>query len=63
MLELGYHIFRRFRQNGYAKEACEAILQYGTEELGTTRFMVRIDKENTISLRLADRLGFKAGNV
>ena len=63
ILELGYHIFRRFRQNGYAKEACEAILQYGAEELRTTWFMVRIDKENTISLRLADSLGFKAGNV
>lgn len=63
ILELGYHIFRRSRQNGYAKEACEAILQYGAEELGTTRFMVRIDKENKISLRLADSLGFKAGNV
>lgn len=61
MLELGYHIFYRFRKNGYATEACRGIINYGVQELGTTRFMVRIDKENRISQRLADNLGFKAG--
>ena len=63
ILELGYHIFRRYRQKGYATEACKGILKYGVEELGTTRFMVRIDKENTISQRLADSLGFRAGKA
>ena len=32
-LELGYHIFEEYRCRGYAKECCQAILQYGIEEL------------------------------
>lgn len=62
ILELGYHIFRRFRRMGYAKEACRAILQYGARELGAAGFIVRIDKENRISRHLAEELGFFAGN-
>ena len=61
MLELGYHIFYRFRRKGYASEACRAILKYGAEELGITGFLVRIDKENKISRHLAEGLGFRAG--
>ena len=57
-LELGYHIFRPFRRRGYAEEACRAILKYGTEELSARRFLVRIDKENTVSRHLAESLGF-----
>lgn len=32
-LELGYHIFRPYRRQGYAEEACRAILNYAKEEL------------------------------
>ena len=62
ILELGYHIFRRFRRQGYAREACEAIMKYGHEELNTERFMVRINKENTVSHHLANSLGFQVGD-
>ena len=62
MLELGYHIFPDYRRRGYAKEACGAIMEYGREYLGVTRFVVRIDKENEASLKLAGELGFKARN-
>lgn len=61
-LELGYHIFPQFRRKRYALEACRAILKYGIEELGAARFLVRIDKENRVSKRLAEGLGFLAGN-
>ena len=61
-LELGYHIFPRSRKCGYAKEACQEILEYGMKELGVNRFMVRIDKENIVSRHLAESLGFIAGN-
>ena len=57
-LELGYHIFYRCRQHGFAKEACKAILRYGAEELGAERFVVRIDHKNEESKRLAAALGF-----
>lgn len=58
-LELGYHIFHKYRQKGYAKEACKGIIRYGTEELGVTRFTVRIAKENKKSRYLARSLGFQ----
>ena len=57
-LELGYHIFVNYRRQGYAKEACQAIIQYGIEELGVTKFIARIAKENFKSKNLARGLGF-----
>lgn len=58
MLELGYHIFPRFRRMGYAREACAAILKYGVDELGVSSFLARIAPENTASRQLARKLGF-----
>ena len=56
-LELGYPIFPKHRKHGFARESCQAILQYGVEELGADRFIVRIDKENEASKHLARSLG------
>ena len=58
ILELGYHIFPEFRRMGYAREACLAILRYGTEELYVSKFLVRIAPDNEKSKNLAARLGF-----
>lgn len=58
-LELGYHIFPKFRRLGYAEESCRAILRYGQEELLADRFVVRIDRENERSQKLAEKLGFR----
>ena len=60
ILELGYHIFPSYRRHGFAKEACEAIMEYGWEYLGIENYAVRIHKNNTASLRLAEQLGFVA---
>lgn len=57
-LELGYHIFTKFRRQGYARESCEAIIKYGEEELGASRFLVQIEESNLASLNLAASLGF-----
>lgn len=57
-LELGYHIFRNFRRQGYGRESCEAVLRYGEDRLGADRFIVRISRENTASMSLAESLGF-----
>ena len=62
-LELGYHIFRRHRRNGYAEEACRAILQYGIEELGVSEVIARIEKENMISKEFAKKLGFSCVEI
>ncbi len=60
ILELGYHVFPPFRCRGYAKEACQAIIQYAIEELNVSKFLVRIAQENVKSKNLAMRLGFQA---
>lgn len=57
-LELGYHIFRSFRRQGYGRESCEAVLRYGETRLGADRFIVRISRENAASMALAESLGF-----
>lgn len=60
-LELGYHIFPNFRRQGYAKEACKAIIRYGIEEMNVSELIVRIAKNNDKSKRLAAELGFQTG--
>ena len=57
-LELGYHIFPEYRRKGYAKEACRAAIEYAAEEFGTIQFIVRIGKENIVSKKAAESLGF-----
>lgn len=59
VLELGYHIFPGYRRRGYGLEACAEILEYGRRELEADWFLVRIRKENTPSLALAEKLGFR----
>ena len=55
-VELGYHIFRPFRRQGYAEEACRSILNYAKEELSSPVY-ARVAKENTASIRLLEKLG------
>ena len=56
--ELGYHIYPQFQGCGYAKEACRAILRYAAEELKLDEVLLKAEKSNTASLRLAEALGF-----
>ena len=57
-LEIGYHVFPNYRRRGYAKEACQAIIQYGIAELGVSKIVARIAKGNIKSKNLAGKLGF-----
>lgn len=54
-LELGYHIFSPYRRQGYAKEACRAILNYTKEELACS-VCARVAKENRASIQLLEKL-------
>ena len=56
-LELGYHIFTPYRGQGYAKEACQAILTYAASSL-TDRIYARVLDENQASVSLLKSLGF-----
>lgn len=58
-IELGYIIGEEFQRNGYAFEACEAILKYGFESIGAERIIACIDKNNAPSIGLAHKLKFR----
>ncbi|HCD42159.1 MAG TPA: N-acetyltransferase [Lachnoclostridium sp.] len=57
-VELGYHIFSPYRQQGYGKEACMAILSYAALAV-SERIYARIDEQNLTSIKLAEDLGFR----
>lgn len=56
--ELGYALDADFRGQGYAYEACSAVLAYAKEEGLCEHVFARIEKENQPSRRLLERLGF-----
>lgn len=58
-LELGYLIREEYQGQGIAREVCERILEYARKDLEETEIYVRIAKENTRSLRLAEGLGLQ----
>jgi len=61
--EFGYTIFPPFRRQGYATEACGALMGWANREHRVMRFVVSISPENLPSLRIASRFGFrKAGS-
>lgn len=57
-MELGYAIRTSFQHQGYAYEVCQAIMQYAGEELQVHLLRCMIQKENTLSEKLAIKLGF-----
>jgi RimJ/RimL family protein N-acetyltransferase len=57
-LELGYHIFRPYRRQGYAMEAAREIMDYSHEVL-SCRLCAFIHKENKASRALAEGLGMQ----
>ena len=56
--ELGYHIYEPFRRQGYALEACRAIVKYGFETLELDKIRLCTTRSNTASRILAEKMGF-----
>ncbi len=56
--ELGFVIERKRQGMGYAKEVCEAILEYVKCELCFDEVQALVIKENEASLKLLQKLGF-----
>ncbi len=56
---MGYVIHPDYWGQGYAPEACRAVLDYGFEQLGFDRVELWIDETNAASHRVAQKLGFK----
>ena len=57
-LELGYIIRKDEQKKGYAKEVCQAIIQYAVEELEVQDLNAFIHPDNTDSIKLINKLKF-----
>lgn len=58
VVELSYAFGRDYQKQGYATEACRALIEYGFRENRLPRLTNAIDPENAPSWRLCERLGF-----
>lgn len=57
-LELVYHFARLYWRKGYATEAARACLSYAFESLQAPMVVASVNKKNTASLRVLEKLGF-----
>lgn len=57
--ELGFVIGKEWQGQGYAKEACEAVLRYVADEFDIKQVIAVVHKDNQASRRLCQKLGFK----
>lgn len=55
--ELGYVFNKHYWKKGYAKEACEAVVENAFSN-GVHRIFAELDPQNTNSWKLMERLGF-----
>lgn len=57
LIELGYTFAREHWGQGYATEAATAVRDYAFEQLGYERLSSLVIKENTPSIRVAQKMG------
>lgn len=57
--ELGFVIAPALWRHGYALEVCSALIEYGKREFGFTRIHAFVKPENTASVCLLNKLGFR----
>ena len=55
--DIGFAFLKRYRENGYALESAQAVLEYGFAELKLKRIIAMADPDNERSVRLLERLG------
>jgi ribosomal-protein-alanine N-acetyltransferase len=60
-VEIGYRLRRDQWRNGYATEAARAWLEYGLSRLGLGRIVAVIEEANRSSVRVAEKIGMRAG--
>lgn len=58
-VELSYAIGREYQRQGYTKEACRALIDYGFGEMRLARLVNGIAPENTASNAVCRSLGFR----
>ena len=57
--QIGYIFNPAYYGKGYATEACQAILQYGFDQLGAHRIIAMCNVENAASWKLLERLSMR----
>lgn len=60
-LEIGWAVDRPYWGNGYATEAGAAVVRWAFEELDLPRLASLIHPDNTVSIRVAEKLGGSRG--
>lgn len=55
-VDIGYRLLPEYWGNGFAVETAVACCEYGMQELGLTRIVARIHKENFKSIRVAEKM-------
>lgn len=58
-IELSYAFGQAYQKQGYATEACRAVIEYGFRELKLRRIAYGVSRDNPNSWRLMERLGFR----
>jgi [ribosomal protein S5]-alanine N-acetyltransferase len=58
VVEIGYHMNKRYWSKGYATEAARACMEYGFYTLCLTKLVSIIDPRNIPSIRVAEKIGF-----
>jgi RimJ/RimL family protein N-acetyltransferase len=58
-VDLGFRLFRKHWNKGYASEAAKACLAYGFKTLNMDFIIGRVVSENTASVKVLEKLGMK----
>ena len=58
-VELSYAIGREYQRQGYATEACRALIEYGFKEVHLARLTNGVSTENIPTNRLCQTLNFR----
>ncbi|MGE0076453.1 MAG: GNAT family N-acetyltransferase [Bacteroidales bacterium] len=58
-VELGFTLSKQYQNKGYATEAVARVVSYVFNDLGKHRVIASIDPNNTSSIRLVERVGFR----
>ena len=56
-VDIGFAFLERFWGNGYATEACLAVIDHARRDIGLTRLVAITDPDNEASIRVLGRLG------
>lgn len=57
--DLGYALLPEFWSQGYAGEACAAVMAHARAVLGLPRLLAVVNEDNTRSIRLLEKMGFR----